>query len=470
MAKNRIPRPRWIALRSVEELVEVKPGLKSIKQSSVGVIFAIVSIAILVIVCGCSEKQVGTAEKPDVVRVTVWHPWGGSQKELLAKVIEEFNRTHPHIRVEPLFTPNDSDSNQKFFTAVAADKAPDVVFVDGPQTAAWAEQGAIQPLDSWIAQAGIKKSDYFPPCWDQNVYKGHVWALTYCADPNFAFAWNKKVFREVGLDPECPPKTIQELDEYNRSITKIDNGKITRIGFIPWAQFGAANSVFSWGWVYGGQFYNPKTKRITADDPKVVKSMDWMLSYCKQYDIRKINAFASGFGSRDQNPLYTGQVAMTFLHISQIDDINKYAPNLDYGLGYIPCPPGGEQHSSWVGGWCLGLPKGAKHPKEAWEFIRWCCRDSEGTSVVGSRQSLLPGYKDSPYFKTVENKPGYGLFVNILRECKHQRPVMPAQSFYMSALGRAVDYAVYGRMTGKQALEKATKDTQAELNLRLAGR
>ena len=34
-----------------------------------------------------------------------------------------------------------------------------------------------------------------------------------CADPNFAFEWNKRVFRQVGLDPEKPPTTIAELDE-----------------------------------------------------------------------------------------------------------------------------------------------------------------------------------------------------------------------------------------------------------------
>jgi len=70
----------------------------------------------------------------------------------------------------------------------------------------------------------------------------------------------------------------------------------------------------------------------------------------------------------------------------------------------------------------------------------------------------------------VISKPGYGQFLRIMEECRHQRPVMPAQAFYMSALNRAVEYAIYGRMTPRQALKQAARETQAELDLRLAGR
>ena len=419
--------------------------------------------------CGATDRSVGS-KKGDVVEITVWHPWGGVQKEKLDQVVDAFNKSHPTIRVRSLFTPNDLSNNQKFFTAVAANKPPDATFVDGQQTAAWAEQGALESLDKWASRDGIKRADYFAPCWDQNTYKGHTWALTYCADPNFAFVWNKKMFREVGLDPEKPPRTIADVDRYNAIITKISGGKIVRIGIIPWNQFGGANSIFTWGWVFGGDFYNPASRKITSDDPRVVKAMEWMVGYARKYGVSRVNAFTSGFGSREQNPFYIGIVAMECLHISQIEDIAEYAPNLDYGITYIPAPAGGEQHSSWVGGWCLAIPKGSRHPRAAWEFIKWCCRDPKGTATVGKIQALFPGYRKSPYFDTIRHKEGYGQFVQILEECRHQRPVMPAQAFYMNSLNRAVDNAIYGKLTPRQALVAAAKETQAELNLNLAGR
>jgi len=429
-----------------------------------------VVLAIIVLLAGCGTSRRDSRSPRGVTVISIWHPWGGVQKERFDRVVAAFNRAHPDVKVRSLFTPNDLSNNQKFFTAVAANKPPDAIFVDGQQTAAWAEQGSLEPLDTRLAEDNITRADYFPPCWDQNVYKGHTWALTYCADPNFAFVWNKKAFREVGLDPEKPPTTIAEMDRYNELLTKREGGKIVRMGIIPWAQYGGANSLFTWGWAFGGDFYDPKSNRVTAEDPRVVKSLEWMVSYAKRYDVTKINAFASGFGSREQNPLYIGQVAMVFVHISGIEEMKQYAPSLDYGISYIPAPPDGEQHSSWVGGWCMAIPKGSKHPKLAWEFIRWCCRDPKGTAAAGKLQGLFPGYRKSPYFDSIRNKPGYGEFLRILEECRHQRPVMPAQAFYMSALTRAVDYAIYGNQTPREALKQANDETQAELDLRMAGR
>jgi len=426
-------------------------------------------VSLLALCAGCARDS-STRPAPAKVVISVWHPWGGTQKERLAEVIAEFNRTHKDIQVRAVFTPNDLNTDQKLFTSVAAGQPPDATFVDGPQVAAWAELGALQPLDAFIRESGIKPTDYFAPCWQQNSYRGKVWAMTYCADPNFAFAWNKKVFRECGLDPEKPPTTIEELDKMNARITRIQHGRIVRIGIIPWSQFGNANSIYTWGWAFGGSFFEPKTHRITANNPRVVKAMEWMASYARKFDVSLVNGFRQGFGSREQNPFYIGRVAMQCLHISQLDDIAQYAPDLDYGLTYIPAPPDGERHPSWVGGWCLAIPKGSRHPKAAWEFLRWCCRDPKGTQAVGRMQSLLPGYRKSPYIDEVKTRPGYSQFLRIMEECRHQRPVMPAQNFYMGSLDRAVDYAIYGRMTCKEALDKSTSETQTELDMRLAGR
>ncbi|MDI6826926.1 MAG: ABC transporter substrate-binding protein [Armatimonadota bacterium] len=432
------------------------------------IVAVIISFSLFALLQGCSRPARGNDVGGRVV-ITVWHPWGGTQAIACEQVIKAFEAAHPKIDVRPLFTVNDLSNNQKFFTSVAAGKPPDVTFVDGPQVAEWAEQGALTPLDDFIKSAGIKAGDYFKPCWLQNQYKGRVWALTYCADPNFAFVWNKAHFREVGLDPEKPPATIEELDYYVEKLTKWrgtgKGRKLVRIGIIPWSQYGAANSMFTWGWAFGASFYDPVTHTITADDERAVKALEWMCSYARKYDVNKISSLEAGFGSAEMNPFYVGKYSMACLHISGVEEIKKYAPNLDYGLGYIPAPPDGEQHSSWVGGWCVAIPKGCRHPKEAWEFIRWTCADPEGTRIVGEKTGLFPGYRKSPYFAKVRRNPQYGMFLRILEECRHQRPVMPAQAYYMGALQRAVDAAIYGRKSPKQALFDARVETQRELDL-----
>ncbi len=411
----------------------------------------------------------GDQTRPDN-EVVVWHPWGGTQKELLETVMRRFEKAHPGIKVRLVFTANSLSNSQKFFTAVAANKAPDVIFVDGPQVSEWAVQGALQSLNKYVEKSGIKPDDFFTPCWKQCYYKGNVWAMTYCADPNFAFVWNREVFRKNGLDPDKPPRTIAEIDAIADKLTKSDvQGRLISIGIIPWGVYGSANSIFTWGWAFGGDFYDEKTGKITANHPKVVKALEWMCSYAKKYGITRISSLQSGFGNLDKNPFYTGELGMHAFHISLVGDARTYAPNLDYGLGYIPYPPGGEPKSSWVGGWTAALPRGSGHPDLGWELIRWCCADPVGTAVVGSTQNLLPGYRHSKYFDTIKNDPKYGVFLEVLRNCKHQRPVMPAQAYYMGALERAVDAALYGNKTPKQALDDATAETQRELDFKLKG-
>lgn len=401
--------------------------------------------SVVVLVCGCARQRDGEGS---TLVLDLWHVWGGEQAAAIDKVIAQFEATHPGIKINPVFTSNDLATSQKFFTAVASGAPPDVIFVDGPQVAPWAEWGALQPLDSRIEAAGIKADDYFEPCWRQCTYEGRTWALTYCADPNFGFVWNRQAFREAGLNPDEPPRTIEELDAMAEALTRrTASGELETIGIIPWAQYGSANSMFTWGWAFGGEFYDEETHTVTADDPDIVRALAWMIGYCDRFDVRKISALEAGFGSQEQDPFHTGKMAMRCLHIGGIVEIGKYAPDLDWGVTFLPAPEvGGEERSSWVGGWCMSIPSGCPHPDEAFELIRWLCHDPEGTTAVGEASGLFPGVATSPYFEQVRNKPHYGAFLDIIRETRHQRPVMPSQAYLMRELARAVDAARFGKI------------------------
>jgi len=420
---------------------------------------------------GCRRNRPAADDR---VEITVWHPWGGDLAKDLRRLADRFEEAHPNIRVRLVYTPTDLSTNQKFFTAIAANKPPDVAYVDGTQDAQWAEWGALTPLDDFIARDGVRAEDYFEPCWKQADYKGRIWSLTYGADPNFVFCWNKDAFRKAGLDPERPPRTIAEVDAMAEKLTTFDRaGRIKTLGIIPWGQYGSANSVFTWGWAFGGGFYDEKTGTITANDPSVLKAMEWMVGYGDRLGITRINASTSGWGNQANNPFITGQLAMQCVHITTLTEIKRYAPDLDFGMTVLPGIPedqGGEMGSSWIGGWSMALPRGCRHPEEAWEFVRWCSATPEGTTAVYEETATLPGWRRSPVYAKLRTDPELGMFVKILEDAKHQRPTMPAQAYFMGALDRAVEAALYGKMTPKQALDRADHDTQRELDLILGRR
>ena len=197
-----------------------------------------------------------------------------------------------------------------------------------------------------------------------------------------------------------------------------------------------------------------------------------MCSYARKYDIRRIAALQSSFGIADLNPFIAGKQLMKLYHISGVDDLDRYAPGLDYGVAPIPAPPDGEPNSSWVGGWTMAIPATVDPEKRraALEFILWSCATAEGTSFALRTKRMFPAWKVSHFYDEAVKDERLVHFVRILRLSKHQQPVMPAQAFYMNELDRAASRAIYGELTPAQALEEATQRTQGRLDRIMARR
>ena len=403
--------------------------------------------------------------------ITVWHPWPGDHGEEFRRLVGMFNRQSGAAFVRLLYVPNNLSSNQKLFLSISAGVPPDCTFVDGPQVCEWAARGAIEPLDDLMARHGVRNEEFWAPCVRQNQFRGKTYALTYCADPNFAFFWNEEVFRKEGLLEQGPPRTLEELDRVARQLTAVDNrGGITRIGFIPWNVFGYANSIFTWGWAFGGRFYDYEHERILCgEDPHVLEAVKWMKSYADEYGFEQINSFAEGFGDQSDNPFIRGKIAMAAGHVSNIALFKKYAPDLDYGAVSFPYPERmGSDHSAWMGGWCMAVPRGSRHPEEAFTFMKWLCTSAEAGRSMIVTTGTFPGYIDSPGFELVAGSEKLDIFYHILENTQHQRPVMPAQAYFMGALDRAVSHVLNGLKTAEQALMDAQNQTQKELDRVLA--
>lgn len=420
-------------------------------------------------------KTKWTPPGPDVTVVQFWHPWTGEYADALTEVVAEFNKTHPQIRVLPLFMPSGAGEFMKFFIAVAGGVPPDVVVVDGTLVASWAELGTLQPLEDRLARAGIKAEDFWGPSWKQCQYAGHSWALSAAADANFALVWNKSLFRQAGLDPERPPRTLKELEEYSLKLTQHDEqGYIKRLGIMPTYTSDPANTLLTWGWIFGGEFFNEETNEFTCDSPRVVKSLEWLLYMRDLHGGKeKLRAFQSGFGEAVQNPFYLGKLAMHISYIAETQNIHKFAPNLEYGIAPMPGPEDGEIGSAWLGGWTIAIPKGNRgHDDQAFELIRWMCADPVGTTIMSRKMKLLPAYRKSPFFtEDVPRDPILSAYYKILQNARHYRPITPANASYITELRRAMSRAFESaerNQTPEGYLREARRNTTQQLERILA--
>jgi len=407
--------------------------------------------------------EVATPARAASGNIQVWYPYSGTTVQAFLKLFPLFQKSNPGITTTPTYAANDLSSNQKLFASVAAGAPPDVTWVDGPEVSGWGFRGIIQPLDSYMKRDGISLGDFWAPCAKEIQYGGKVWALPYTADPNFGFYWNKKLFSAAGI--KQAPTTFDEMNAIAQELTIVKGGNIQQIGLLPWNVYGVANSIITWGWVFGGNFFNQTTNTVTADDPPIVAALEWMVSYAKKYDITKISAFTTPFGQgpnfQNGQVFALGKMAMQPMGPWEIPAIAQYNPSMQYGITRLPAYKS-LAPSSWVGGWCVGIPKGAKNPDAAWEFVKWICASNAGTTAAGNAVLDFPGYKKSSFFTNIP--ANIKAFYPILQGTQHQRPVTPAEDYYMGSLNNNVSDALYGKKTPKQALSDCSKDVQSYLN------
>ncbi|NOU73509.1 extracellular solute-binding protein [Paenibacillus sp. LMG 31458] len=389
------------------------------------------------------------------VTVTMWHGLTSIDLDNMNKVVKAFEEKNPTIKIKLVYTESNEGADQKLLTAVAGGNPPDIAYFDRFKVGSWAAQGSLTDLSTMAAGAGISKNSYYPFAWDESSYKGKLYAIPLGTDSRLLF-YNKDHFKEVGLDPNNPPKTLAELEAASEKLTIKDGKRFKRIGFIPWYSQGW---LYSWGWSFGGDFQDKSTGKITANDPKVVDALQWMTDFGKKYNVEDIAGFTSAAGTDEMDPFISGQISMKISGNWTVAGIKKFKPNMNYGVTPIPTPTG-SNFSTWSGGMSLIIPKGSKNIEPAWKFLEFLGKEEgqyllnaqSGMSVIDSVNAKF-GYKDDPIMKE---------FVNILPN-SHNRPVIPEGQLLWNELASATEKATRGNGSPKENLDKVTETVNKAL-------
>ncbi|MBI5832382.1 MAG: ABC transporter substrate-binding protein [Armatimonadetes bacterium] len=320
----------------------------------------------VVLLSGCARP--GAASRDGRVHISYWEKWTGFEGDAMRAVVDAYNASQDRIFVDLLTV---SQVDQKLLLATAGGNPPDVAGLWSNNTHVYADMNAIRTLDDLCEQAGIGPRDFIPSFWDLCTYRGHVFALP-TTPATVALHYNKKLMRAAGLDPDRPPRTIEELDAAAARLTTRDaDGKIDIAGFLP-SEPGWWN--WAWGYWFGGELYDGKSK-LTVTSPENLRAFTWVQQYAKTYGTQAIQVFQSGFGnfSSPQNPFVSGKVAMELQGVWMYNFIDKFNKNLEWGVAPFPYPADRPDLAgqSLVDMDTLVIPSGSRHPREAFEFMRY---------------------------------------------------------------------------------------------------
>lgn len=133
----------------------------------------------------------------------------GKEAEVVAGLIDDFEREHPGIRVDVQAIPMTA-AHEKLLTAWAADGLPDICQLGNTWIPEFATLGALEPLQARAdASAVVRQDDYFPGIWDTSVVDGELLGIPWYVDTRLLF-YRKDILAEAGFD--APPRDWAEWE------------------------------------------------------------------------------------------------------------------------------------------------------------------------------------------------------------------------------------------------------------------
>lgn len=361
----------------------------------------------------------------DRIRLVYWEKWTGAEGEAMQRVVEAFNRSQDRIVVSYLPV---SQVDRKAIVAIAGGDPPDILGIWAPNISSFADRAALLPLDTFLAQeSGTVEAfmERFYPVYASMVrHDGRVYGLP-STPTTVALHWNKAMFREAGLDPERPPRTLAELDEMAQRLERRDprTGEILTLGFLP-----QEPGWFSWAfpaWFGGGLIDGEQI--ILGTDEANRRALEWTLSYTERIGVDAIRKFTSGFGSgaSPQAAFFSGKIAMVFQGVWLNNFIRQFAPGMDYGVAPWPAAVPGVHDFTVADADVLVIPRGSRHPEAAWEFLRFVSSHNPHARSAAELQGMellcylqqknSPLREWSPYFAEHHPHPYIGVFRELAR-------------------------------------------------------
>lgn len=301
------------------------------------------------------------------VVIKYWEKWEDFEKDAMRAVVDRYNESQDKVWVEYLSA---GQIDQKLLLATSGGNPPDVAGLWSWRLYTYADMGALEPLDQLMERDGIEPDDYLPVIMDQCQYHGFTWALP-TTPATLALHYNRELFREAGLDPDRPPQTLAELDEYAHKLTKFDeDGRLVQLGFSP-TEPGWWND--RWGYWFGGNLMSEDGTRVTPDSPENIAAYNWVQSYPEKYGFKDLQVFQSAGGqfSSAQNLFISGKVAMEIQGVWMSNFIDKYNPELDWAAAPFPAVTEELANVTICETDVLVIPRGCRHKEEAWDFIKF---------------------------------------------------------------------------------------------------
>lgn len=396
-----------------------------------------------------------TAFAAEPVQLQMYYPIavGGKVSHTVDTLVADFEKLHPDIRIQPVYTGDYATTVTKALTAFRGGNAPQLAVMGDIEAYSLIDAGAISAASDLASDAeGKKWLDGFYPAFLRHI-DGKVWGVPFQRS-TIVMYWNKQAFEKAGLNGDTPPANWQQVVDFGKKLTLRDDKGVsqwgieipsTPIGYWTFQGFAATN---------GSHLDNGKGTAVTFNTPANVETLQWLTDLGQKAQVSPKGAIAWSTTPQD---FISGKTAMMVTTTGNLTTVRENA-KFPFGVAMLPEK---TQRGSPTGGGNLYVFKNAspQQQKAAMAFIRWVSAPEQA-----ARWSIATGYvATSPAAWNTAVMKDYVKQVPQALVAREQLKVsQPELSTYNSvqiqeALNHAVEAAVTLAQTPADALQTAQK-------------
>ena len=302
---------------------------------------------------GCSSSN--NATEDGVAKITVWTQEGQVvEQEYYKNAIEQFNELYAgEIEASLQMIPrgNGYEYENKINAAATSGSLPDIIAMDGPSVANYADSGIIVPIDEYFTED--KLEDFVPSIIKQGTVDGQLYALG-AAESTVVLFYNKDVLDAAGIQA---PTTLEDAwtwktnDMYGINLDW-DLGEGQIYAFAPMI------------WSNGGELLSEDGKKIDGylNSDKSIEALEFYQKFAVE-GLINLQPLPNDFEE--------GKSAMYLMGSWEIQTIEESYPDFNYGITYYPKFSESSKVVSPSGDWCFGITSGSENQEAAAKLLEF---------------------------------------------------------------------------------------------------
>lgn len=344
------------------------------------------------------------AQPAGAVEIEYWQYVFESRVQAMDELIKEFEAENPDITVKQVTFPY-ADYQTRVVAAKAAGKGPDVVQLFYGWLDNFVAGGLVQPLSKEKFPTADIEKDFFPIV--SAMKRGEDYYGLPTAVRSMALFYNKNLFKDAGLDPNKPPRTLDEMVKAAKTTTRQDSaGNFQSVGMA----LDIARQDHNW-WreilvrQFGGTPYSDDGAKVTYDSDGGHKALDF---YTGLQTAEKVGQ--EGFMDEGQAAFRAGLAAMVVDGTFRLASFNTIS-GFEWGVTELPAAADGTRsnYASYFANAIGGTAEGEK--LEAAEKFLAFISSEKAMNVWLEKVGELPARKSVALSEKNLADPVYGPFI-----------------------------------------------------------